>query len=104
VDDVVSASGGSMRKAVDQINAGGLSQADAIEAMVKVTEGSGRNIGGVVHVGGGGKVITSVRQGPGQPIIHVAEGGQTTFGSADLAFSVDEAGELVTTVTNLKLP
>jgi hypothetical protein len=103
IDDIVTGSGGSIKSGIERVNAAKLGQADAVTAITKVTEASGRNIGGVVDVGGG-KVITSVRAGPGQPVVHVAADGTTTFAHADLAFSADDAGNLVTTVTNLKLP
>jgi RHS repeat-associated protein len=103
VDDIVSGSGGSIKTGIERINAAKLGQADAVSAITQVTEASGRRIGGVVEVGGA-KVVTSVRQGPGQPVVHVAADGTTSFAHADLAFSADDAGNIVTTVTNLKLP
>ena len=84
------------------MNQAGLSQAQAVQALTRVVEGSGRAVGGVVDVGGG-KVLTGVVQGSGQPIVYVSANGTATFGSANVSFAVDAAGNLVPTVTNVVL-
>lgn len=102
VDQVIARSGGSIKAAIGEINKAGLSQSEAVDVITRVTKASGRNFGGVVEVDGA-RVIPGVMPGRG-PIVHVAADGVATFGTADVAFSIDAAGNVVTTVTNIVLP
>jgi hypothetical protein len=51
----------------------------------------------------GAKVLTSIVQGAGQPIVHISASGTATFGAANVTFAIDAAGKLVTRVTNIVL-
>jgi hypothetical protein len=102
VEAVVAASGGSVRQAIAAANEAGLTQSQVIQVITRVIEGSGRAVGGVVEVGSGARVMTSVAQGAG-PIVYIAADGTATFGTANVAFSTGRVGELVTTVTNIIL-
>lgn len=103
IDRVVDASGGSLRKAVDAANRAGLSQSEAIEAFTRVVTVSGRKVGAVLDVDGA-KVLTGVRSGAGQPIVHISANGTARFGHADTTLTLDAAGELVGAISNLVLP
>jgi len=100
----VTGSGRSIRGAIGAINDAGLTQADAIKAITRITTESGRRIGPVVELPGGARGVLGVQQGLGQPIVHVSSSGVTKFGSADITFAVGPKGEFIATVTNLILP
>jgi RHS repeat-associated protein len=101
VAQVVSASGGSIKQAVTQVNSAGLNQQQALQAVRTVTEGSGRSVGGVAEAANGAKVMVGVQAGR-QGVVHVAENGTATFGTANVQF-VREGRELVARVSDLVL-
>jgi RHS repeat-associated protein len=104
VERVVAAGGGSIKQVISAANQVGLNQSQAVQAITRAVEVSGRSVGGVVDVVGGAKVLTGVVPGAGKPIVHIAATGIATFGSASVDFTVDSAGNLVTRVTNIVLP
>ena len=103
IESVVAGSGGSIKQAIASANQAGLTQSQAVQALTRVVEASGRHVGAVVVVADGANVLTGVIQGAGQPIVHISASGTATFGSASVTFGVDAAGKLVTTVTNILL-
>ncbi len=100
---VVAAGGGSIRQAVTAANQAGLSQTQAVQALTRVIEASGRNVGAVVEVGGA-RILTDVVPGAGQPIVHISASGTATFGSATVSFGAGLGGSVAATVTNIVLP
>jgi len=104
VDQVVATGGASIKQGIAAANEAGLSQSEAIQALTRIVEASGRGVGGVAEVAGGAKVLTGVVGGAGQPIVHISATGTATFGSATVSLSADAVGNLVTRVTNIVLP
>ncbi len=104
VSKVVAGSGGSIRQAVTQINAARLGQSEAVQVVTRVTEGSGRQIGGIVDLAGGAKGVIGVVQGANQPVVHIAANGWTTFARGTVSFALDSSGKVVTRITDLVLP
>ena len=104
IRSVVSASAGSIRQAVAGINQAGLGQSQAVQAIIRVTEVSGRQVSNVVDLAGGAKGVIGKVQGLGQPtpIVHIAANGTATFGSATVTFG-DAGGKVIMTVTNVVL-
>jgi len=103
VDGVVVSAGGSIRQAVTAANSAGLSQAQAVQAITRVTQASGRSVGAVVNQGGA-KILTGVVLGAGQPIVSVGANGVARFGSATVNIGVGPGGKVVTTVSNIVIP
>jgi hypothetical protein len=69
-----------------------------------VLENSGRNIGALVAGEGGSQILTGVASGANQPIVQVAANGIARFGSGTVNLTLDSAGRLVGTVTNIVFP
>jgi hypothetical protein len=103
VESVVNASGGSLHRAVVEINKAGLNQSQAVEAIVQVTRASGRDVGDVVELAGGARAIPGVTQGVGQPIVHISASGTATFTEATVQVGLDASGKVVTTITDVGL-
>jgi len=103
IDRVVVGAGGSIKQAVTGINAARLSQSQAVQVITRVTQGSGRRVGGVVDLPGGARAVAGVLPGPGQPIVHVGRNGTASFGSATVGFHLGTGGRVITTVTDVVL-
>lgn len=104
IERVVAAGGGSIKQVIAAANEAGLSQSQAVQAVTRAIQASGRSVGGVIDVADGAKVLTGIVPGAGKPIVHISAIGAATFGSANVTFAVDAAGNLVTRVTNIELP
>jgi hypothetical protein len=99
---VLLSSEGSIRRAVAGINLANLSQSEAVHVIRRVTEISGRRVGGVVDVANGAKVVIGVREGVRQPLVFIGPDGMARFGSATVSFARDALG--TPTVSDIVLP
>ncbi len=102
VDEAVAGASGSLRGAVAAINRLGLTQAEAVEAVLRVVAESGRAAGPVTRVGGA-QIVPGVVPGVSQPIIHIAADGTARIGTASVRLGVNASREAVATITNIAL-
>jgi RHS repeat-associated protein len=98
LDQVVRQANGSIHQAVVLSNAAKLSQSQAVQAITRAVETSGRHVGAVVQYGNS-LVLTGVAPGSGQPVVHVAANGVAHMGRATVQFGPNATA----TVSNVVL-
>ena len=83
-DELFVAHGGSVRAALPQLNAIGLSQEDAAQVVARIFQRSGREVGDTVRMPNGDLVLTPPEPGVQRPVNIISPGGQVRFALADV--------------------
>jgi hypothetical protein len=83
-DELFVAHGGSVRAALPELNAMRLSQEDAAQAVARIFQRSGREVGETVRMPNGDLVLTPPEPGVQRPVNIISPGGQVRFGLADV--------------------
>lgn len=82
--EILGRQGGSVRKAIIELNAERLTQAEMVEALGEMYRASGRDVGGTIRLADGTVVLLSRRVGPNQPVNLVRPNGAAEFGTAEI--------------------
>ncbi|HUQ05448.1 MAG TPA: hypothetical protein VM261_23260 [Kofleriaceae bacterium] len=96
--------GGSVRKALQELNDTGLNQGQMVEALTEMYLASGRDVGGTIPIADGTVVILSRRVGPNQPVNLVRPDGVAEFGTAEIYVDLTRGPQQPLAVRNVRGP